>query len=1009
MKIRGLYNIPSFADFSTAFAQGLLDADLDLADALILLPNRRACRSLQTTFLRLREGEAMLLPRMVPMGDLSNEDAVGESIAGGISQDALPDADLDLPDPWPKLQREAALAELVARKDETLGPDHVMALAQELARLMDQIETEGLDPRSFEALVERSELADHWEKSLLFLRILYDVWPGVEAEAGLISPARRGRLSVENQIKRWALSPVEGPVIAAGTTGSIPSTRALLAAVLKLPQGAVVLPGLDPDLSAQAWTEIEREVTHPQHGFHELLKACDTAPDDVPLWPWLPAGGQRPRTQLLSKALLPAEITASDREGWRAGAEGLGLTEIETAFADVTLYEAEDDDLEAQTIALALRDGLDRPGFVSALVTPDRALAERVKGHLQRWSIDADDSAGMRLEDAPAFKFARIVLDFVRGRGDHFTLLSLLHHPLCTLGLPQAERVRGRSALDLHALRNAPSGSGLTPFVVWLEDNADKIRDVEPALAVINRVAVATQTLREAAERPDDFTAFDWLLALVEAMETLSLSAEPEDDEASMVWSQTGAESVIGFLMEWAETLAERVAATTTVALPEFCALLERASTGQSVRSPFVGHPRVLILGGIEARLTSVDRIILGGLNEGTWPAETQPGPWMSRPMRRAFGLPAVERRIGLAAHDFCQAFGRPEVIMTRAALVDGGATVASRFIKRLKAFLKIVKAEHVLAPSGIDFEQAARVFDAAERYRPARRPRPAPSLSARPTIFAVTDVERWLANPYEFYAKHVLRLRALKPLGGQVDSAVRGTIIHDALEAVTKANPGPLGADFPEQVYDALYDRFRASGLPASQLALWKPRLRKAADWFAAEEARQRGHGRHPKAIEKTAAYEFDVGDTRYTLRCRADRIDLTSDGAAVIVDYKSGVVPNKRDVNEGRKPQLALEGALIRKGAFEDIAQNADVVAMEYWSINGRGDGGSVEYRPDRDPALDVVTALIDDTWDTLRTLIASYQDERRGFMARVIRKGDYIELARQDEWEGSDHDSD
>lgn len=1017
MTLKGLYNIPSHVDFGTALAQGLLDADINLSEALILLPNRRAGRTLQTTFLRLREGEAMLLPRMVPMGDLSNEDAVGEAISGGINVDILPDSDLDLPDGWPKLRREAMLAELVARKDSTLSQDHIMALAQELARLMDQIETQGISADKLPGLVEKAELASHWEKSLRFLEILYEVWPGIEEASGYISPAKRRRISIENQIRRWALSPPTGPVIAAGSTGSMPSTRDLLAAVLKLPQGAVVLPGLDPDLSAETWREIEHEVTHPQFGFHEVLKGCSVGPEEVQLWPSIPKTGQEARTRLLSKALLPAETTASLTEGWRAGVEGVSGDEIGEAFADVTLYELEDDDLEAQTIALALRQGLDQPEFVSALVTPDRTLAERVRGHLQRWGIEPDDSAGLRLEDTPAFKFARVVLDLVEGQVDHFALLSLLHHPLCQLGLSDAERVRGRAVLDLHVLRNTPSGNGFMPMLNWMSAQEASEKGPPEGLAaarlVLDRVIAATQALRLEADAGEDrssWTTLTWLITLVETLEELACPEEREEGEqtASTLWAQTGAESVIGFLMEWAETLADRDKTAGSVRLPQFRALMERAASGQTVRSPFVGHPRVLILGGIEARMTSVDRIILGGLNEGTWPAETQPGPWMSRPMRRTFGLPPVERRIGLAAHDFCQAFGRAEVIMTRANLVDGGATVPSRFIKRLKAFLKIVKADHVLSAKGPSLAQAARDLDQVEKPKPERRPRPKPPVSARPTTFAVTDVERWKANAYEFYAKHILRLRALRPLGGQVDAAVRGTIIHDALEAVLKQHRGELPAGFDQIVFDALFDRFQQSGLPEPQLALWTPRLRKAAAWFAATEQSQRAKGRSPEAIEDEAEYAFDVGDRRYTLRCRADRIDVTVDKTLVVVDYKSGAVPTGKEVFMGDKPQLALEGALIQKGAFGKVPPGREVAELEYWKINGADEGGKVEIRPSKTGKYKAEAAeLIESTWNDLRTLIAAYQDEEKAFTARVIRKGDYIDLARQDEWEGGDHD--
>ena len=1019
MKIRGLYNIPSQDDFGMTLARGLLEADLDLADALILLPNRRACRSLQTTFLRLREGEALLLPRLVPMGDLSDEDAVGESIAGGIDPEALPDADLDLPDAWPKLRREAVLAELVAYKDQSLPPDHVMALAQELARLMDQIETEGIRPDRLPELVQNEDLADHWQKSLLFLSILYDVWPGIEADAGLISAAARRRRSVENQIKQWRLAAPSGPVIAAGSTGSIPSTRDLLAAVLALPQGAVVLPGLDEDLSLDAWREIGLEVTHPQHGFTELLQACDRDTGDVQRWPWSGAGEREGRTRLLSRAMLPPEMTASETEGWRCEADPtLSPEAIAAAFEQVTLYELDDDDTEAKTIALALRDGLDRPAFVSALVTPDRMLATRVRGHLQRWGIEPDDSAGLQLHETPTFKFARIVLDLVSSRIDHFDLLALLHHPLCLLGLDEATRQRGRAFLDLEVLRRTASGQGLTPLQDWLRANPSQ-PGAPQAHAVLDRVAAATRALRETAERPNDdpcWTAFDWLLATMECVEALTQS--PDEAVGSVAWTQTGSEAMVAFVNEWGQALTERglsaaraegasaaegPLAERPLPLPTFAALLDRAVQGVTLRSPFLGHPRVLILGGIEARLTSVDRIILGGLNEGTWPAETQPGPWMSRPMRREFGLPSVERRIGLSAHDFCQAFGRAEVILTRAGLVDGGATVPSRFIKRLLAFLKITKSTAVLDPPGLCFEAAAQSIDAADQPRGARPPRPRPPLSARPTAFSVTAIERWLKNPYEIYVKHSLRLRPLDPIGGRVDASVRGTVIHQALEDVVRDHPGPVGEDYEAIVFTALYEGFRASGLTHAQVALWQPRLAKIAAWFSQTEASLRADGRHSPAIEQDVEHRFEVEGIEYCLRCRADRIDRDAQGNLHIVDYKSGSVPTGKAVAEGHNPQLSLEGALIGRGAFDGIDSGAAIHSFEYWQVDGKDAGGVIRIVPNKKDGPDEIEAVINDSWSNLLELIAKYQNPDEAFKARVVRKGDYIHLARQDEWEG------
>ena len=1056
MSFRGLYNIPSYADFGQSLARGLLDSGLDLADALILLPNRRACRGLHTTFLRLREGEAMLMPRLVPMGDLSDEDAVGESIAGGIEDALLSDADLDLPEPWPRYLRESMLAELVARTDTSLRPDHVMALAQELARLMDQIETEGLDASTFETLVEEADYADHWGKSLRFLRILYQFWPAIEAEQGYISPARRRRLSVENQIKQWRLAPPDHPVIAAGSTGSIPSTRALLAALLDLPQGAVVLPGLDQSLPSQTWKEVGREVTHPQFGFAELLQACEAAPAQVQLWPGVEPTSQAARASILSRALLPPEATADAVTGWRAlseptaGSDAAGSTlaeEVRAAFADVSLLELADDDEEAQTIALALREGLDRPAFISALVTPDRMLAQRVKGHLQRWGIDPDDSAGLRLEEVPAFKFARIVLDAVQSGFDHFALLALLHHPLCQLNLPEPVRQRGRAFLDLHVLRKSPSGNGLEPLfrqldrvVTESEKSVQKAAETGTGTGkaaahaailagaadtrqVLDALRGATQDLSEQALSASNWTTLDWVIGLIEALEALSQQSADSDANGdgapeARVWTQSNADDVVRFFHEWSQALSQRdgaavassaASASAAVDLPVFRSLMERAAQGVSLRSPFVGHPRALILGGIEARLTSVDRIILGGLNEGTWPAETQPGPWMSRPMRRDFGLPSVERRIGLSAHDFCQAFGRQEVILTRAAIVDGGATVPSRLVKRLKAFLKIIKAEPVLSGAGQAFAAAAKALDTAERFDPAHRPRPFPPVAERPHQFSVTDVETWLANPYATYAKYCLRLRKLDPLGGRVDAAVRGTIIHDALETVLKDEDGAAQRALPlgDRVFAELVRRFEASGLPEAQFVLWRPRLRKMADWFASTQAVLQDNRRFHKALEVEACYAFDVGPRRYEIRCRADRVDQAADQSYVIVDYKSGLVPSGKQVETFEKPQLLLEGALIRKGAFKELDPETAISRLEYWSVNGRDEGGSLVIRPGSKTTPEEVAALVDGSWDKLRELLEEYQDPQRSFLARVVRKGDYIHLSRQDEWEGGHHD--
>ena len=197
---------------------------------------------------------------------------------------------------------------------------------------------------------------------------------------------------------------------------------------------------------------------------------------------------------------------------------------------------------------------------------------------------------------------------------------------------------------------------------------------------------------------------------------------------------------------------------------------------------------RVRIFGPLEARLQSVDRLVLGGLVEGVWPPETRADPWLSRPMRHELGLDLPERRIGLSAHDFAQALGAPEVILTRAARQAGAPTVASRFVQRLAAVAGEARWKAALE-RGEQYLALARKLDEPQgKPQPAARPEPRPPLEARPKRLSVTEIEDWLRDPYTIYARHVLKLRPLDDIDTPPGAADRGTVIHNSIGDFAKA-----------------------------------------------------------------------------------------------------------------------------------------------------------------------------------------------------------------------------
>ena len=311
---------------------------------------------------------------------------------------------------------------------------------------------------------------------------------------------------------------------------------------------------------------------------------------------------------------------------------------------------------------------------------------------------------------------------------------------------------------------------------------------------------------------------------------------------------------------------------------------------GEVVRPPASLHPRLFIWGPLEARLQQPDVVILGSLNEGVWPRPQEAGPWLSRPMREKLGLSPPERRNGLAAHDFAQALGAGTVYLTRALKVDGVPTVASRWLQRLLALVEAAKLEHRIAPE-LPWVEWARERDRAPTFEPAKPPRPCPPVDARPRSLSVTRIEKWIANPYEIFARNILKLERLKPLGTEPDPALRGQIVHNALHEFARAHPTSLPADIHAELIAIADKQFAALGGSPRVEAFWRPAFQRFARWFAATEPARRAFAADTHT-EVEGALDLASG---FRLTARADRIDVGEDGSVAIYDYKTGKPPSR------------------------------------------------------------------------------------------------------------------
>lgn len=970
-----VYTIPAGIGFAEALVRGLLpEADHDplaFARLRLLLPSRRACRTIRDAFLRAADGRALVLPSFSALGDIDEDDLTfSDSVAvGGIAA--------DLPPAIPAVKRQAMLAQLIRAREPGLPLDRAVALAAELARLMNQAQAEGL---GFDALVRLvpENLAHHWQITLDFLRIVTEAWPTILAAEDALDPIDRRDRLIRLQAAAWAEAPPPGRILVAGTTGSQKAARDLIAVVANLPQGDVILPGLDTAMSGDEWAALPAHPTHPQSGLQDLLAAMGLPRAEVRLWPGC-AGAARTspdRAVLLAEALSVA--APEDRP-----APALNL---DAALAGVRQVTAATPQEEATIIAVALREALETPGRTAALITPDRDLARRVAAELARYGVRCDDSAGQPLSGSVPGVFLRLLAEAARDRLAPAPLLALLKHPLTGLGLDLPEARRRAQLLERLLLRGPRPGPGLA----GLRAAAAELKKPSPDLTdYLDRLAEALGPWEAALAQPgQSFRAL--LLAHLTAAEAFCRTDDQAGEER--LWAGPAGEAAADFLAD----LVDNAGALTLDDPAEFPALLMSFMVPVAVRQVYDRHPRLAILGPLEARLARPDLMILAGLNEGTWPKEPPGDPWMPRPMRQAFGLPALERRIGLSAHDFVQAAMAPEVIFSRAERVDGTPTVPSRWLQRLGVLL--AGQQRTLAGSALPSWAAA--LDAPARYAPQPAPMPCPPVANRPRTLFVTDIELWRRDPYALYAKRILGLKALDPLDADPGAADRGQVIHAALDAFVKAYPDALPVDALAKLLEIGLREFGSLLASPSLHAFWWPRFERVAEWFLAEESRRR-------ADIASLATETEGGLTLagragdFTLKAKADRIEYLTDGTYRIVDYKTGAPPPEKDVLAGYAPQLPLEALIAEGGGFARLPAKP-VAGLEFWQLSGGATPGKIV------PIKAGMAALLDETRDGLASLIDQYDQPETPYPVAprpqfAPRFSDYAHLARVAEWSG------
>ena len=964
-----VFALPLGVDFGRGFVDGLEERFAALA------PEERArveifvnTRRMQS---RLRElfdaGPPCLLPRVQLLNDLAFRPLAA-----------------DIPPPVSPLRRRLELTQLVSRLIETapdLAPKSaVYDLSDSLAALMDEMHGEGVSPEAIRQL-DVSDKSGHWARSLAFFNIVQSVFDDSASKPDIET---RQRLVIEKTVSNWEESPPNHPIIIAGSTGSRGATAYLMEAVARLPQGAVVLPGFDEDMSADDWQLLgASDQDHPQYRAKALMARLGLQADEVTPWADVPARN-RGRNRLVSLALRPAPVT----DQWLS--EGPKLGDLDAATKGLTILEAPSPRMEAETIALRLRAAVEEDK-ICALITPDRTLSREVAAVLRRWGLTPDDSAGQPAQLSPPGRLLGHVAALFTGPLTAEALLTILKHPLVNSseGSDRGPHLRRTRELELWLRSDGPPYPTRADLMRWaVKTGETDLGRVEWA----DWVGSATENMHSDETLPLA-TFLDQHISRSE-----QLAAGPEHAGSGALWDEDAGRVVSGIMAE----LKQHADAGGELHNRDYISLFGSVLSRGEVRNSEISDPRIKIWGTLEARVQGADLVILGGLNDGVWPAAPSPDPWLNRAMRAEAGLLLPERQIGLSAHDFQQAICGKEVWLSRAVRSSDAQTVPSRWLNRLENLLgglDMLGGPERLArmkAEGARWLQAATALATPTRLEiddlpPAKRPCPAPPVATRPKQLSVTQIRTLIRDPYAIYARKTLRLRRLLPLSPDPSAMARGNIIHDALEDFIKQRHDPADAETAD-TFMAVARRYLDQGCPWPTIRrLWEVRLADAVAPFLAGEI-ERQQAATPEFFETEG--EIKIPSPEFTLTAKADRVDLAGDGSALLYDYKTGSIPNEKQQLNFDK-QLLLQAAMIERGGFSEVGKRN----VAHAAFIGVGKGK-------KDVAAPLAKVSANETWAHFIELLEAWQNPRLGYSARMAvekadEEHDFDHLARFGEW--------
>lgn len=1007
-----VYTISSQHSFLDSIARGVLDDNsrdpLLMADTTILVPDRETRYTLRQAFIDQMQGRPQIMPKILAPADLDDEQ-LGLHVS---TNPVLAQKLREIPPAVTRQERQFILAgEILKIPGTASSPQKALKLGAELGKFIDEAQRYNVDLGKIDQLVPAA-FRKEWAQTQEFLKIITVTWPKLLKDMGKIDPEAHQIAMLGIQQDYWRTAKPEAPVLAIGFDDPSPSATALLKAVAELPHGKVVLQELDTGLDQPSWNALTP--THPQFALKQILAALEVPRENVQEWKAQPLTGpnyarapnltrtNQERRKLLRETMLPA-ATASGTPGADGSVAAKPAIDVQ-ALSGMDLITASTPQEEASVIALKMRESLEQPGRRVAFVTEDRGLARRVAARLKSWQIDVSDEAGYSLSETPVGVYLLSTAQMAAEKWAPVATLEALHHPFATLGGKKEDFRRKVSDLEnavFHGPRPAPGARGLkgeltASFnrIAAYSSKADPEtldahrKELDGFVSEIEAAGKAFFT-KMSSPRPVPFK--DMLEEHIKFAEALAAD-ETETGDKKLWRGDEGARAA-----EFLTSLRSRAALAPAVTGQDYVDVLDGLMRDVKLHSKKTSHPELRILTPTQARFLKPDILILGGINDKVWPPAVHENPWLSPKMMSEIGLPAPENVVGRAARLFTQLASTPNVLLTRALRSGDAPTVASPFLARMLLALKSAGLDKTL-------ENKTRLRDihialhTPTKVEPIAPPAPTPPVEARPKQLPVTGVETLMRDPYSTYVKYVLQIKQKAPIDSSPSVAERGTFTHEALDTFMKKYPDEMPRNGLAELLQMGRETFKTRIDNPSVRAFWWPRFEQIAKWFIGFETERRNMSR-TLGTEVQGKLQFDLGDDVFTLTAIADRIDRDANDQLMMIDYKTGGVPEQKAVSLGFSPQLTLEALISFTGGFKGI-DAADVGKLQYWKLSGGRPAADI-----KDVRGDIKT-LVTEARNGIEALVKAFNDASTPYLVTprpewAPRYNNVRHLSRVDEW--------